>query len=118
MARRIRVDSSFSCRIRTASTRVTARGGVDPPQPVPATPMPGRKVLRIMNYGVFASPGQNIQLVIGDQGVRWEAGGPIEGFGLELYESVEIPVDDGVAVFALLDPGTLADADLRTFELA
>jgi hypothetical protein len=84
--------------------------------------MPGRKLLIIMNFGEFgADPPADLRLVIGDSGIDWPLVGavPNTGFGMDLFESVEIPIDDSVSVFALLDPTETpdADADLRTIEL-
>ncbi len=120
----ITVTRACFCRIRATSTRVTARGDIDPPQPIPTVPMPGRKLMMIMNNGRFnAFSPTNIQLFIGGRELRWTALGIVDpqsqGFSLQLYDSIELPVDASVSVFALIDPNERpnADADVRILEL-
>ncbi len=117
----IQVDGTMNCRIRTTSTRVTARGN-DPPQRIPEVSMRGRRRVLVINFGAFGEePGTNVRVVIGGAEVAWPTSTlPINGFGMDIYESVELDIDEQVLLFALLDPtgSPHLDADLRIMELA
>ncbi len=114
-AKRIQVDASFDCAMRATSTLITAGPG-GPPQPVPARPMPGRRWLRIMNNGRIVD-GQrvDVQVMIGNQDVTFVP--PIEGFGIEIDEFIDLPFDDSIIVYAVVNLAETPTADLRTIEL-
>jgi hypothetical protein len=122
MVERLKIDTSFSCRMRTTQLTITATG-TDPPQPVPATPMPGRKLLIILNNDNGEAPVTgNTRVVIGDERIFYNSSvnPPAEGYGLLKFESIALPVDDKTIVYAIQDvndpnPGS---ADLRTIEVA
>lgn len=114
-AKGIRVDSSFNCAIRTTSTIVTTGPG-GPPQPVPARAMPGRRWLRIMNNGrLVDSERTDVQVLIGNRDVTFNI--PIKGFGLELDECIDLPFDDSIIVYAIVNITDDETAALRTIEI-
>lgn len=114
-AKGIQIDASFDCAMRATSTLITAGPG-GPPQPVPAQPMPGRRWLRIMNNGRIVD-GQrvDVQVMIGNLDVTFV--NPIEGFGLEIDEFIDLPFDDSTIVYAIVNVTSDQTADLRTIEL-
>lgn len=114
-AKGIQIDASFDCAMRATSTLITAGPG-GPPQPVPARPMPGRRWLRIMNNGRIVD-GQrvDVQVMIGNQDVSFVP--PIEGFGIEIDEFIDLPFDDSIIVYAVVNLAETPTADLRTIEL-
>ena len=117
IAKGIRVDGSFDCRIRTTSTLISG-DPADPPQPVPTRAMPGRRLLRIMNNGLIVDDVRvNIQVVIGNGDVKLSLLAT-QGFGLDLDEFIELPFDDSIIVYAISEgAGPGSPADLRTIEL-
>lgn len=123
MTEYLRIDTSFSCRIRTGRTLIASQADVSGPQPVPARPMPGRRWLRIFNHGlVDVTPIQDAFVVVGDQSIRWNSTTPFDwsGYGLQLLEFVDLAVDETVPVYAMADVllQTGARVDLRTIELS
>jgi len=114
-AKGIQIDASFDCAMRVTSTLITAGPG-GPPQAVPARPMPGRRWLRIMNNGrIVAGQRADVQVMIGNQDIAFV--NPIEGFGLEIDEFIDLPFDDSIAVYAIVNVTDNETADLRTIEL-
>ena len=115
-AKGIRVDGSFNCAIRTTSTIVTA-SGTNPPQPIPERPMRGRRVIRIYNNGETVNNSRsNVDLVIGNRDVFF-LGSAMQGYGLKLDEFIELPFDDAMIIYAIIDSSTGDSADLRSLEL-
>ena len=100
---------------------VTARSMSDPPQLLVETPLRGRRFVRILHHGEQDLPDVNIQLVIGDEGIRWrEAASDVFGYEMNHYEFVELAVDDSVDLYAVLRDDVQAGlaADLRILEMA
>lgn len=83
--------------------------------------MPGRKLLMIINNKLPTGDDMgNTRVAIGERDV-FHTGTTLQGFGLEKYESIRLPVDDSIIVYAVQDndtQGNEGDADLRTIELA
>jgi len=89
--------------------------------------MPGRKLLIIINNDNGSGGGDpgNTRVVVGGPDIVYDVVGghpnTINGYLLEIYESISLPVDDNVIVYAIQDSDTTdneGDADLRTIELA
>ena len=114
-AKGVKVDASFGCALRATSTLITAGPG-GPPQPVPARPMPGRRWLRIMNNGrIVDGQRADVQVMIGNQDITFV--NPIQGFGIEIDEYIDLPFDDTIVVYAVVNVAGDETADLRTIEL-
>lgn len=121
----IPVDRSARCQIRTTRVLVPSQQSAQGPTPVavPARPLPGRRWLRILNHGVaFATPGLDHFVVVGGADVRWTTSSTstIWGHGLDRLESIDLPIEDSVAVYCVATPDLPAGEfiDLRTIELA
>jgi len=125
MKERLQIDTSLGCKLRTTSVQLRAKtGGTPDRQQLPATPMLGRRLVRVLNFGRFGDPpGASpplLHIMVGDQRVRWSSASDASGLPLRVYEYVEFPIDESVPLYAVLDP-TLDPAqdsvDVRVLEL-
>lgn len=107
----IQIDGSFDCAIRTTATPVV--GGTA--SRVPATSMPGRRWIRVLNIGRIEG-GQriNVKVVVGGPDVALTAL-TAQGYGLDIDEYIDLPFDESIGVFAIAEPNETAE--LRTVEL-
>lgn len=124
----LEVDTSLSCKIRTSSVELTAKtGSALERQQLPATPMPGRRLVRVLNFGVFGEfPDPDptllpiLHIMVGGQDVRWASVSDFSGISLRVYESLEFLVDESVPIFAVLSPTidpTEETVDVRVLEI-
>ncbi len=111
-AKGIRVDRSFDCAIRTASTEVASTA----PGRVPIDAMRGRRWIRILNNGRLENGVRvNVKVMIGVADALLASASQQQGFGLDIDEFVDLPFDDSIIVYGIAEAGETSD--LRTIEL-
>lgn len=116
------------CLVRTTQVQVPTQGTGAPVQ-LPSNPLPGRKLLVIMNNDTrdtaLDDPG-NTRVLVGDSDVMADGmSGSTKGYrgyGLEKFESIALPVDDTTTIYAIRDNNPVRNrgelCDVRIMEIA
>lgn len=121
MPKYLKIDTSYRCALRTTRKILLSQAVVSGPQLLLEKPLPNRQLLRIFNNGLasgFGSP--DVLVVVGDVRIRWPTLTDFFGYGMQRLEFVDLPIDENIAVYGLLDPTRASTdaADLRLVEFS
>ena len=120
----IRIDTSADRAIRARRTLVPSQMVAPFATPMSLLPgvLPGRRWMRVLNYGTSGKGSSTSYVLVGGADVRWPSIGSLMswGYGLSFREYIDMDIDDDVELFVIAHPLMPAGVtiDIRIIEVA